>query len=150
MKRIFPCFLLLLLAFAVNINAQKASPDYKITNIKVVPFEQLSGEFEDEFTDSDDRSFFNELGKGLFVTVEITGKPGDYEGKRNLDVTVLEGKKIKLKKVMMSGILNENGKYYFGFYIEPALCDTVTITAKITGQKTPGTKSRKLPFLCGE
>jgi len=150
MKKIFPFLTLLLLAFAINTFAQKAPADYKITNIKVVPFEQMTGEFEDEITDSDERSFFNDLGKGLFVTVEITGKSGDYVGTRNLDVTVLEGKKVKLKKSLMSGILNENGKYYFGFYIEPALCDQVTITAKITGQKTPGTKSRKVQFLCGE
>lgn len=150
MKKIFPFLILLLFVFAVNINAQKAAADYKITNIKVVPFEQSSGEFEDEITGTDERSFFNDLGKGLFVTVEITGKAGDYEGKRSLDVTVLEGKKVKLKKVMMSGILNDSGKYYFGFYIEPALCDEITITAKITGQRTPSTKTKKIPFMCGE
>lgn len=150
MKKIFPFLTLLLFALAVNTFAQKAPADYKITNIKVVPFEQITGEFEAEITDADERSFFNELGKGLFVTVEITGKSGDYVGTRNLDVTVLEGKKVKVKKSLMSGILNENGKYYFGFYIEPALCDTVTITAKITGQKTPSTKSRKIQFVCGE
>ena len=150
MKKIFPFLLLLLFVSASNIFAQKAPADYKITNIKVVPFEQTTGEFEDEFTGSDERSFFNDLGKGLFVTVEITGKPGDYAGTRNLSVTVLEGTKIKLKKSMMSGILNDSGKYYFGFYVEPALCDEITITAKLTGQKTPSTKTRKVPFLCGE
>lgn len=149
MNKFFPIFLLIFLAFAGNASAQKIA-DYKISNIKVVPFEQSSGEFEPEITDTDDRAFFNELGKGLFVTIEISGKAGDYLGTRGLSVTVLEGKKVKMKKVLMSGILNEQGKYYFPIWIEPALCDGITITASLTGQKTPSKTTKTLPFMCGE
>lgn len=147
MKILFPLIFLFILC--VSTNAQKVA-DYKITNMKIVPFEQTTGKFEDEITADDDRSFFNELGKGLFVTVEISGKAGDYEGKRSLQVTVLEGKRLKLKKVLMSGILNEQGKYYFPVWLEPALCDEITITATVVGQKTPAKITKKLPFMCGE
>ena len=149
MNKILSIFIFICLAFIVAANAQKVA-DYKITNIKIVPFEQSSGEFEAEITDTDDRSFFNELGKGLFVTIEISGKAGDYVGTRSLSVTVLEGKKVKMKKVLMSGILNEEGKYYFPLWIEPALCNEITITATLTGQKSPSKITKKLPFMCGE
>ncbi len=149
MSKTLSIFIFIFLVFAIGINAQKVA-DYKITNIKIVPFEQSSGEFEAEITDTDDRSFFNELGKGLFVTFEISGKAGDYVGTRSLSVTVLEGKKFKMKKVLMSGILNEQGKYYFPLLIEPALCNEITITAALTGQKSPSKLTKKLPFMCGE
>lgn len=150
MKKILPLLTLTLIAFAFSTFAQKTPADYKISAIKIVPFEQMTGEFEDELTENSDTSYFNDLGKALFVTVEISGKAGDYEGKRSLEITVLEGKKVKLKKVLMSGILNENGKFYFPVFLEAAMCDGITITAKIIGQKTPSTKVRKVPFLCGE
>ncbi|HQU85145.1 MAG TPA: hypothetical protein PKY59_18540 [Pyrinomonadaceae bacterium] len=150
MKKIFPLFTFLFLAFAINTFAQKAPAEFKISNIKIVPFEQTSGEFAEELSAANQRSFFNDLGTALFVTVEISGKAGDYEGKRSLEVTVLEGKKVKLKKVLMSGILNENGKFYFPVFLEAPMCDEITIIAKIIGQKTPSTMKKKVSFLCGE
>lgn len=150
MKKIFPFLTILFFAFMINANAQKASPDYKISAIKIVPYEQNTGQFEDEITAGSDTNFFNELGKGLFVTVEVSGKAGSYEAKRNVEITVMEGKKLKLKKVLMMGILNQSGKYYLPIFLEPAMCDEVKITAKITGQKTPSITTRKVAFMCGE
>lgn len=143
-------FLTLVFCFsAVYANAQ-ATPAYKISNVKIVPFEQTTGNFEDEITPTDERAFFNDLSKGLFVTVEITGKPESYEAKRQLEVTVMEGKKIKLKKVYMSGILNSQGKFYFPVWLDAPMCSEVKITARITGQKTVATKTRNVTFQCGE
>src|SRR5438045_2104862 len=59
---------------AVSAAAQKApkkAPAYKITNIKMVPFNEASGKFEDEISDANPRSFFNDLSMSLFVTFEV-------------------------------------------------------------------------------
>jgi len=152
MKKITKVLLFVSLIFcfsAVDANAQQ-TPAYKISNVKISPFEQTTGKFEDEITASDDRSFFNDLSKGLFVTVEITGKPESYEAKRQLEVTVMEGAKVKLKKVYMAGILNEQGKFYFPVWLDAPMCSEVKITARILGQKTAATTTRKVAFQCGE
>ena len=149
MNKTLSIVIFICLAFAVSANAQKTG-DYKITNIKAVPFEKSSGEFESEITDTDDRVFFNDLDKGIFLIIEITGKPGDYQTKKGLSVTVTEGKKIKLKKAYFSGILNEQGKFYFPVWLEPAMCDGIKITATVTGQKTISKMTKTLSFMCGE
>lgn len=131
------------------VSAQK-SIDYKVTNMKIVPFDQSSGEFESELTDTDSRSFFNELDKGLFVIVEVSGAAGEFDAKKGLTVTVMEGKKIKLKKSMMSGVVNSDGKFYFPVWLEPAMCAEITITATITGNRTASKMTKKIPFMCGE
>lgn len=152
MKKIIKLLFFVSLTFcfsAIYANAQQ-TPAYKISNVKIVPFEQTTGKFEDEFTANDERSFFNDLSKGLFVTVEISGKPESYDGKRQLEVTVTEGGKVKLKKVYMSGILNEQGKFYFPVWLEAPMCSEVKITARILGQKTAAATTRKVAFQCGE
>lgn len=152
MKKRFKFLIFLSLTFcfgAVFANAQ-TTPDYKISNVKIVPYEQTTGKFEDEITATDDRSFFNDLSKALFITLEISGKPESYEAKRQVEVTITEGTKIKLKKVFMSGILNEKGKFYFPMWIDAPMCSEVKITARITGQKTASPTTRKVAFQCGE
>ena len=146
----FLIFLSVMLCFgAFLVNAQ-TTPDYKISNVKIVPYEQTTGKFEDEITVNDDRGFFNDLSKALFVTVEISGKPESYEAKRQVEVTVTEGAKVKSKKIFMSGILNEKGRFYFPMWIDAPMCSEVKITARITGQKTASTITRKVAFQCGE
>ena len=145
----FSLFVLMCAGF-VSVNAQKPAAPYKVTNIKIVPFEQSSGEFAAELKPTDEDGFFNDLSKGLFVTVEVSGKAGDYDGKREIEVTVLEGKKVKLKKLYMSGIMNEQGKFYYPVWLDAPMCSEVKITARITGQKAVSTMTRKAMFQCGE
>lgn len=149
LNKLFTIFIFVFIAFAVSTNAQKAV-DYKITNLKIVPFEQQTGRFEPEITEADSRAFFNDLGKGLFLTIEISGKSGDYQDKKGVQATVTEGKKIKLKKVYYTGVLGEDGKYYIPVWLEPAMCAEVKITAIVVGQKTPSKITKTLPFMCGE
>jgi hypothetical protein len=140
----------LILCFGAVFAQAQATPDYKISKIKIVPFEQSSGSFEDEIAVNDDRAFFNDLSKALFVTVEISGKAESYEARRELQITVTEGAKVKTKKIFMSGILNEKGKFYFPFWLDAPMCSEVKITARITGQKNASTTTRKVSFQCGE
>ena len=143
-------FITLILCFGATFAVAQKAPDYKISNIKILPFDAGTGEFQGEIKPNDDRSFFNDLEISLFLAVEISGKEGDYDGNRKVQITVTEGKKVKLTKTEVIGILNEKGKFYIPIWLYPAMCDEVKITAKIIGQKTASTITRKIPFMCGE
>ena len=129
---------------------QKKAPDYSIAAIKIVPFNEQTGLFETEYTTKSDRQFFNDLSISLFVTVEIAGEVGSFEVGRKVQITVMEGKKAKLTKTEQVGLIGEGGKYHIPIWVYSSMCDKVTITAKLIGQKTASSKMRYLPFLCGE
>lgn len=137
-------------AAAMSQNRPKKAPAYKITNIKMVPFNEASGKFEDEISDANPRSFFNDLSMSLFVTFEITGEAGSFEVGRKIVITVTEGKKPKYSKTEQIGLIGEEGKYFVPAFLYGSMCDTVKITAKIAGQKTSSSMSRRVPFMCGE
>lgn len=128
----------------------QTAPPYKITAIKIVPFDQLTGEFEPEITPNDERAFFNEVSLGLFITVVISGKSDTFSATRKVEVTVLEGKTVRSKKISDASSVGADGKYYVPVFVESAFCREVTITAKLIGQKTASTMTRKATFNCGE
>jgi hypothetical protein len=142
--------LMLLSIGAISVAAQ-ATPAYKITDIKIVPFSEQTGMWEDAISATEPRSFFNEIGTGLFVTIEISGKDGSFATGRKVEVTVMEGKKLKVKKLEQVGLIGSEGKYYYPLYLPSAMCSQVTISARLLGQKTV-TKAvvRKIEFQCGE
>lgn len=144
---LFSC--LLFLCLVTEARAQQTPAAYKLTSIKVVPFEGLSGKFEDEIKPNSDKSFFNELSKSLLVVVEISGKAGDYAN-REVEVAVTEGKKSKLKQTAMIGVLNDAGKFYVPVWLYAPMCGEVTISARITGQTAAAKQTRKISFQCGE
>lgn len=134
-------------------NAQRGeprAPSYKITNIKIVPFNEATGKFEDEIIKGSERSFFNDLSISLFVTFEVSGKAGSFEVGRKIAITVTEGKKIKLTRSEQVGLIGSDGKYFVPIFLYSSMCSTVTIRARLSGQTTASTTSRKVPFLCGE
>jgi hypothetical protein len=128
---------------------QKAA-DYKITAIKVLPFSSSTGQFEPEWKDDVTRTFWNDLDISLLVLVEVSGKAGEYVAGRNVQVTITEGKKVKLTRTDSPGVLNDDGKHYIPVWVYPAMCDRVKITARVTGQKTASSMTKSLPFGCGE
>ena len=142
--------LIMLFSGAIFVNAQKKAADYKISNVKILPFDAQKGEFQAEFKQGDERSFFNELAISLFVTIEISGEAGSFEEGRIIEVTVMEGKKQKAKKTEQIGLIGDGGKFYVPVWLDAAMCSDVKITARITGQKIPSTMSRTVPFQCGE
>lgn len=149
-KLLFAAFVLLSLCSFAEIRAQQANPAaYKLTSVKIVPFEGVSGKFEDEIKLNSDTSFFNELSKSLLVVFEVSGKAGDYAN-RNLEITVTEDKKSKLKQTAMIGILNEAGKFHVPVWLYAPMCGEITINARITGQTTAAKQTRKISFQCGE
>lgn len=135
---------------SADAQAPKKAPDYKITNIKIVPFNEQTGKFEDELTANGDRAFFNDLSTSLFVTFEVSGEAGSFEAGRKIIITVTEGKRAKFSKTEQVGLIGEGGRYFVPVWLYSAMCSDVTITAKLSGQKSVSTRTRKVPFLCGE
>lgn len=133
----------------VSVKAQTAPP-FKISAIKIVPFEELTGEFGEEIKLKDAPEFFNDVSTGLLVTVEISGKTEMNASNRQLEVTVLKGTKLFTKKLTTVFGVGAGGKYYVPLYVDGGNCQNVTITAKIIGQKTASTMTRKVSFMCGE
>lgn len=146
-------FVFLILCFGVQFAAAQQpppAPPYKISAIKIVPFDGQTGAFAEEFTAGSERSFFNDLAISLFVTIEISGKAGTFEAGRKVEVTVTEGKKSKTKKLEQVGLIGDGGKFYFPVFLEAPMCDEVKITARLVGQKTASSLTRTVPFMCGE
>jgi hypothetical protein len=142
------CLSLTAAAFAQK--GVKKAPDYKITNIKVLPYSENTGKFGEDLKDENEGEFFNRLDVGLFVTVEISGSTDSFETGRKVQIRVTEGRTVKLAKLEQVGYMGDNAKTYYGFWLAPSMCSRVTITATLIGQKTPSKMSRKIAFLCGE
>jgi hypothetical protein len=121
---------------------------YTISAIKIVPFDEILGEFREPV--DPEQWFGNDLSMSLFVTIELSGDPGGYVPKRNVQITVTEGKKIKLSRIAYPGVFSEQGKYYVPVWLYGSMCDPVKITASVTGQKTRSSLSRTVNFHCGE
>lgn len=142
---------LLVVGFFTNVAAQAKAPDYKVTKINLIPFEVTTGKLEDGISDKDERTFFNEISKRYLVTVEVSGESGSFEMGRKLEIIVTEGKTQVARKSDQIDLIGEGGKVYMPLWIDKPLCSELTITARIIGQKTPSTSTRKISlFQCGE
>lgn len=132
--------------------AQKRTADYKLTNIKIVPFEKTSGEFEPEIADKNEsRAFFNAISTNYLVTVEIAGETGSFAAGRQIEIVVTENRKVVARKLEQIDLIGDNGKIFMPLWIDQPLCAATTITARIVGQKTVARLQRKLTvFQCGE
>ena len=143
-------FLIIFVFVSIQLFAQTSTPDYKISTIKILPFDYKTGEFKPEIKTGNMDIFFNAFSTSLFVVVEVSGKPGSYEGNRKVEIKVLEGKKKKATKVEKNMLLGDQGKYFIPILLEPMMCADIKITARILGQKTNSTLIRTIPFNCGE
>lgn len=147
--------LIVISAFVLSVGvvasqAQK-TPAYKITDVQILPFDEQTGQFQSEITPNSNRSFFNDLAISMLVKVEITGTKGSFEIGRKLEVTVMEGKKLKKKRFDQIGLIGDGGKYYVPIWLDGPMCSEVTITAKIfVGAKAGNPVTRKVQFQCGE
>ncbi len=140
---------LFLCAGAISARAQTAPP-FKISAIKIVPLNQLTGEIEPEIKPKDSRAFFDEVALGLLITVEVSGTSDTTAEGRKVETSVLKGGKILIKKLTAVDGVGAGGKFYIPIYVDYGICQEITVTAKIIGQKTASTMTRKVPFSCGE
>lgn len=141
--------LMFLLIVTTSTFAQKVGP-YKITAIRVMPFDEVTGKFDAEMAKDDQGGFFNDLSKSVLAMIEITGPAEQYATKRNVSIRVMEGRKLKLTRIANPGVLGTDGKFYVPVWLYGPMCDKVTISAAITGQTTPSSMKRTLGFMCGE
>ena len=141
--------LILVLVVTTSTFAQKVAP-YKITAVRILPFNEISGKFEDELAPDGNGGYFNDLSKSILALVEISGPAGEYVDRRRVSIHVTEGRKLKLAKIGYPGVLSETGKYYVPVWLYGSMCDKVTITATLTGQTKPSSMKRSLDFMCGE
>ncbi len=152
----FLAFAFLIVFFGANYAAAQKktvanAQEYKISNLKIVPFDSYKGTFEDEIKASGEQpSFFNDYATSLMVIVEVSVGKGEYAFGKAIQITATEGKKIKKTKTEQMPPVEEDGKYYVPLWLDAGMCDKVTITAKITGQRVASTMSRSLLFQCGE
>ncbi|MBP9887065.1 MAG: hypothetical protein KBF93_12260 [Leptospiraceae bacterium] len=140
--------LMIILTFtAFNLNAQvEPISDYKISNIKVIPFDSKTG----EFAKHTELTYYNAISTSLFVIVEVSGKPGIFESKKKVEIEVFEGEKRKAKKIEKNMLFSEKGKFYISLLLDPLMCKDITINARILGQKTDSGIAKMIPFKCGE
>ena len=141
------CMLLLATTAALTQKAKPSKP-YTISSIKIVAYEESEGKIGDEVTK--DISFGNDVSTSLLVTVELSGDPGSIEMKRNVRLTVTEGRKVISSRLAIPGILNSDGKYFIPLMVYGPLCDNIRIKATVTGQTTLSTMSRTVNAHCGE
>jgi hypothetical protein len=145
-------------ASTATTNAQRA-PDCKISSIKIVPFDSLTGKFREEVKPNEDPGFFNEFRISLFVVVEISSQAyfevisvSDANKNIKVEITVMEGQRLKTKKleqISLHNLLN-GGKIFVPLWLDPLMCGDVKIDARIIGQKSVSTMRRTVPFSCGE
>src|SRR5690242_8932417 len=109
-------YMILLIATAFSVRAQKV-PAYKISRIRIIPFEQSTGKFEDELGPKEDPGYLNALSKSLFVSVEVSGKPGTYPGNRKVAIAVTEGGKAKANRTESLGVISDDGKFYIPVFL---------------------------------
>lgn len=144
--------LVLTMLFAIGTFAQKlpAAAPYSITAVNVTKFDKMSGEFGERMKADDAGNFLNELDLTFFVSVEVSGKDGDYAPGRRVQVTVTEGKRAARLTTVDIGVINQQGKYFVPVFLAGPFCSEVKISAKILGQKKQSSMTRKLVFDCGE
>lgn len=140
--------LLPVLASAVHPQKKKPAAPFKITDIKVVRFDEITGAVGETVTP--DQWFGNDLSMSLLATVELSGPAAEFMENRRVQIRVTEGKKVLSTRTAFPGVFSETGKYYIPVFIYGPLCDVVKITATVTGQTTKATKSRNVNFHCGE
>ncbi|MFM9904143.1 MAG: hypothetical protein ACKVQJ_06175 [Pyrinomonadaceae bacterium] len=154
MNQIIRTLLLALFITGIGITTASAqlkhAPGYKISNVSMVPFDESTGKFEEPLGESNSRYFFNDLATSLLVTFDIAGEKGSFEPGRMINVTVKEGKKIKLTRNTQVGLMNDEGHYYVPVFIYGSVCQNLTITARLSGQKTLSSVKRTVQFVCGE
>jgi hypothetical protein len=146
----FIVFLAIVALFGSIAMGQKTKPiaPYTITDIKVMPFDEITGKFRDPV--EPEQWFGNDLSMSLLATIEISGPAGEFAPSRRVSIRVTEGKKAKLTRIGYPGVMSETGKYYVPVWLYGSMCDIVKITATMTGQTKKSTKTRTVNFHCGE
>src|ERR1043165_2962135 len=95
--RLFFAAMILGLGTTVGFAQKKVIAPYTITDIKVVPFDEVTGLWRDPVTP--DQWFGNDLSMSLLATIELSGPAGEFAENRRVSIRVTEGKKVKMTRL---------------------------------------------------
>lgn len=135
---------------------------YTITGIKAYLYLSHNDALSKDISDEPKGSLWNTvIGEGIagspsestIVVVEVSGAPGQYQTKKNIEVLVTEiGKKVvtKLKRKSPIGVLSKEGKFYAIFLVYEAGCLPLKISARVLGQPDETLEKKRINFECGE
>lgn len=151
MKNFKLLFVILCLFVICGLAQAQTAPPYSINAIKVNPFNHENNSFTGDLEADNKGNFFNALDTSLFISVEVTGQKGSYEGNRKVEITAYSGKKLISKVIGRLGVLDgTTGKYYCVMWLQGPQCQDLTIQARMLGQAKASSKQRTLSFICGE
>lgn len=118
----------------------------RLTSIRVTGIDQKSGQLID---DVDQRSW-NELNLSLLAIIEMSGSTGTLP-RSTVEVTVKKGSRVVQRERQTIGAMeNASDHCYVPVLIHGPLCDTVTIEARVVGQRDVRPLMRRIAFRCGE
>jgi hypothetical protein len=89
--------------------------------------------------------------RNLLVMVEATGE----DWNPGIELIGREGRRVVYRKITKAyvaggGSYSAPVKTYAFFFIEGVRCETISLTARILGQRRPSTMTKTIQFGCGE
>ena len=157
----------LALVVASTAAAQTNPPAYRISALQPFLFYNDTGTFSGAIPK--DAPLWNTIiGEGwarqssnqTLVRVTVAGEAGSYAPRRAVKLVVRRGTqsdsgKFTWGKVVLSrseplAVLTRRGTTQAGFWLYETGCVPLLLTASLTGQTSPSTQTRVIPFACGE
>ncbi len=141
------CLLIVPTALAQNKN-------WGITDLKVKEYNQGTGDLAELNVEETQSSSANAPFGPVLVIVEVTGELEAGHGK-SIVLTATEGRRTIFRGTFgpgpYQGVSEDGKKFYAPFWIDSnVLCDSLKLTARVTGQRQPSTMTKTVKFLCGE
>ncbi|HWT00644.1 MAG TPA: hypothetical protein VN256_10380 [Pyrinomonadaceae bacterium] len=136
-------------------NARAAqNKTWEITGIKVKEYDQATGDLAEVSLEETLSSSANAPFGPVLVIVEVTGELEAGQGK-SIALTATEGRRTAFRGTFgpgpYQGASEDGKKFYAPFWIASnVLCDTLKITARVTGQRQASTMTKTVKFVCGE
>jgi len=72
------------------------------------------------------------------------------ELKRTVELTATFSNRRTVRDVARTGVFSAEGRYIAGFWLQDTGCETVVLSARVTGQAVTAPVIATLAFHCGE
>lgn len=157
----------IVLAVASTAAAQTNPPAYRLAAVKPALFYNDTGTFSPVVPEN--ASLWNTIigedwarqsSNQTLVRVTVSGQVGSYAAHRTVKLVVRRGTqtdadsfrwgKVILTRSEPLAVLTRRGTTEVGFWLYGTGCVPLLLTASLTGQSSPSTKTRVIPFACGE
>ena len=88
--------------------------------------------------------------ENTFLQVTVVGRPRGEPDSLTLHVVAYTREDTLLDQETDVGLMNTNGNWYGGYWLYDTGCDTVVVTARLTGRGAQSALATIIPFACGE